>query len=85
MHPTFSLWAQMIRRRIQRLIQHTLATATAAMTSSVTTEIAYLTAAGVTTMTIVETTVMKRDVVCLSNILCIYYSAYSVNGVALPM
>ncbi|CAI8034983.1 hypothetical protein GBAR_LOCUS19636 [Geodia barretti] len=36
-------------------------------------------------MTIVETTVTKRDVVCLNTILCIYYSAYSVNGVALPV
>ena len=73
-----------IRRRIQRPIQHTLATA---MTLSVTTDGAYLTATGVTTMTIVETTVTKRDVVhvCLNNILCIYYSAYSVNGVALPV
>ena len=76
-----------IRRRIQRPIQHTLATATAAMNLSVTTDSAYLTATGVTTMTIVETTVTKRDVVhvCLNNILCIYYSAYSVNGVALPV
>ncbi|CAI8021006.1 Alpha-tectorin [Geodia barretti] len=52
-----------IRRHIQRHIQHTLATATAAMTLSVTTDSAYLTATGVTTMTIVETTVTKRDVV----------------------
>ena len=90
--PNFTLQAQMvqrhirqhirqhIQRHIQRHIQHPLATATSAL--SVTTETAYLTATGVTTMTIVETTVTKRDVVCLSNI---YYSAYSENGVALPM
>jgi hypothetical protein len=78
MHPIFSLQAQ---------IRRPLATATAT-TLSVTTEAVYPTATGVTTMTIVETTATKRGVVRLNNILCIYYSAYSViqgNGVALPM
>ena len=96
MHPIFSLQAQIrrpliiqrhIQRRIQRPIRRPLATATAT-TLSVTTEAVYPTATGVTTMTIVETTATKRGVVRLNNILCIYYSAYSViqgNGVALPM
>ena len=62
MHPIFSLQAQ---------IRRPLATATAT-TLSVTTEAVYPTATGVTTMTIVETTATKRDVVRLNNILCIF-------------
>ena len=64
------------------MVQRHIATAATATSLSVTTDSAYLTATGVTTMTIVETTATKRDVVRLSNI---YYSAYSVNGVALPV